>query len=96
MSVSRYKNGHRRRQVRAQVLAEETHCWICGQVVDKTLHYLNGGAPQVDELLPVSLGGSPIDRTNCRLAHRNCNIRRGNGTKIRNSPTTTIKRVRQW
>lgn len=96
MGAHRYANGHRRRQVRAQVLAEETHCWICGLLVDKTLRTPHPQSPEVDELLPVSLGGSPIDRANCRLAHRLCNIRRGNGTKLRNSATTTIKRVRDW
>jgi len=30
-------NGHRRRQLRARVLAEETHCALCGGWVDKTL-----------------------------------------------------------
>ena len=30
-------NGHRRRQLRARVLAEETHCALCGGRVDKTL-----------------------------------------------------------
>lgn len=30
-------NGHRRRQLRARVLAEETHCALCGAPVDKTL-----------------------------------------------------------
>ena len=32
-------NGHRRRTVRAQVLAEETHCALCGGEVDKTLSF---------------------------------------------------------
>ena len=32
----------------------------------------------VDEIVPVSKGGDPFDRDNCRLAHRQCNIRRGN------------------
>lgn len=30
-------NGHRRRQLRARVLAEESHCALCGARVDKTL-----------------------------------------------------------
>ena len=30
-------NGHRRRQLRARVLAEETRCALCGGWVDKTL-----------------------------------------------------------
>ena len=35
---------------------------------------------EVDEIIPVSRGGNPYDRTNCRLAHRICNQRRGADT----------------
>lgn len=79
----RVTNGHRRRQLRARVLREETHCGICGQLVDKTLHHLDPMAPEVDEIVPVSLGGSPLLRSNCRLAHRVCNQRRGDGRNER-------------
>lgn len=84
----RKANGHRRRQVSARVYAEETICGICGQEVDKTLPFIDPNtqkphpwAKTVDEIVPVSLGGSPIERSNCRLAHRDCNIKRGNGTR---------------
>lgn len=95
----RKTNGHRRRQVRARVLAEEHDCWICGQPVDKTLGLQPGvhsrrcdrpdcngcvphpAAPEVDEIIPVSKGGNPYDRSNCRLSHRLCNVRRGNGDR---------------
>ena len=95
MANPRRANGHRRDQVRARVLREEDECWLCGSVVDKTLPPYLDGSPEVDEVVPVSLGGSPIDRSNCRLAHRLCNIRRGNGTKQRTrvSPFTT---AREW
>ena len=94
----RTANGHRRRELRKRVLAEEHLCGICGRPVDKTLSALPGehGAKcpryscegciphpmraEVDEIVPVSLGGSPYDRDNCRLAHRLCNQRRGNGS----------------
>ena len=33
---------------------------------------------EVDEIVPVSKGGSPIDRANVAPAHRICNERRGN------------------
>ena len=33
---------------------------------------------EVDEIIPVSKGGSPIDRGNVAPAHRICNERRGN------------------
>jgi 5-methylcytosine-specific restriction endonuclease McrA len=66
----RRANGYRRDQVRARVLREETDCWLCGQPVDKTLKTPDPGSPEVDEIVPVSLGGDPLARANCRLAHR--------------------------
>lgn len=31
---------------------------------------------EVDEIVPVSAGGSPYERSNCRLSHRRCNRKR--------------------
>lgn len=75
----RVANGHRRRQLRNRVLAEEDVCGICGRPVDKDLPHGTPGSPEVDEIVPVSRGGNPFDRSNCRLVHRLCNQRRGNG-----------------
>lgn len=69
MSNPRRANGHRRDQVRRRVLAEESDCWLCGQPVDKTLKTPHPGSPEVDEVIPVSKGGDPFDRRNCRLSH---------------------------
>lgn len=91
MTNPRRANGTKRDRVRRQVLAQETHCWICGVEVDKTLPPYQPGSPEVDEIIPVSLGGSPFDRTNCRLSHRLCNVRRGNGTRLRTQPLTTSR-----
>lgn len=33
---------------------------------------------EVDELVPVSKGGDPLDRANVDAAHRVCNERKGN------------------
>ena len=91
-------NGHRRRELRARVLAEETHCVICGAWVDKTLGKISGEhgpncatpdcpgcawhprAAVVDEDIPRVRGGSPTDRANCHLAHRDCNRLKGDRT----------------
>lgn len=80
MTNPRYANGHRRRKLRARVLASETHCALCGGWVDKTLPPTDPGAPEVDEKIPVSLGGDPLKRSNVQLAHRLCNQRKGNRT----------------
>lgn len=98
-SNPRRSNGSRRDKIRAQVLAEESDCALCGSPVDKSLTMDWGkhgprckgdGCPgctphpmraEVDEIIPVSLGGSPTDRSNTRLTHRLCNQKRGNGTR---------------
>ncbi len=53
-------------------------------------------AAEVDEVVPVSLGGSPFDRSNCRLAHRICNVRRGNGTRGRREAVKPLTTMRSW
>jgi len=92
----RRANGHRRNLLRARVLREETHCWLCGGEVDRTLPPHLSGSPEVDEVIPVSLGGDPLDRSNCRLAHRLCNIRRGNGTKQTKTKPASFTTSRAW
>lgn len=84
-------NGHRRRQLRTRVLAEEDRCALCDQWVDKTLTFLPGRhgpkcrggecagciphpkRAEVDEDIPRSRKGSPLERDNTRLMHRECN-----------------------
>lgn len=75
----RYANGHRRRTLRTRVLREETHCGICGEEVDKTIPTPDPMSPEIDEIQPISLGGDPLDRKNCRLVHRECNRCRSTG-----------------
>lgn len=79
------------------MLAEETDCWLCNQPVDKTLPPFLSGSPEVDEIIPVSLGGDPFDRANCRLSHRLCNVRRGNGTRRKQtSRVAAFVTARRW
>lgn len=84
MGNPRRANGHRRDKLRRRVLAAYDTCALCGELVDKTLPPHHDGAPEVDEILPVSLGGDPLLWTNVQLAHRLCNRLKGNG------PTTTV------
>lgn len=75
---SRYANGHARRQVRAWLKAQGLPCHICGMAIDYDLPAGDPMSFEVDEIVPVSKGGSPIDRANVAPAHRICNERRGN------------------
>ena len=71
-------NSPLRATLRKRVLATYDVCGICGKEVDKTLPYLHPLAPEVDEIIPVSRGGSPYDWDNLQLVHRVCNQRKGN------------------
>lgn len=53
---------------------------------------------EVDEIVPVSKGGDPLDFANTQPAHRSCNQRKGNG-KARFKPPTNrsgLPNSRNW
>ncbi|WP_442904899.1 HNH endonuclease [Gordonibacter sp.] len=74
----RTKNGHARRKLRARLSAEGRACHLCGRVIDYSLPAGDPMSFEVDELVPVSRGGDPLDYMNVDAAHRICNQRRGN------------------
>jgi len=94
----RRQNGSKRNKARAWVLATFDHCGICGLPVDKDLPAGHPMAPEVDEIIPVSKGGSPYDHDNLRLCHRLCNERRGNKmlSTANRKPLNSLKRSRDW
>jgi len=96
MPDPRSRNGHRRRKVRAHVLAGEPICGICNGFVDVTLPHGLPDSPEVDEIIPISKGGSPYDPNNCRLAHRLCNQRRGNGDPRQRPRLVPFTTTRTW
>ena len=84
----RRANGARRTALRKRVAALGLPCHICGQPIDYSLttwvdpkdgktkrHPMSY---ELDELVTVSKGGSPLDIGNVAPAHRICNQRRGN------------------
>ena len=109
-SNPRYGSWKRRTDVRNWLLATQDVCALCGQPIDKTLTtYVDPRdgkrkrhpmSAEVDEIVPISKGGSPYDRENVRLTHRICNQRRGNKTEpeIRtiNLPLPTSRDWRSW
>lgn len=81
MQVDRKANGHRRREVVSWLRKQELPCHICELDIDYSLPAGNPLCFECDELVPVSLGGSPIQRDNVGPAHRCCNEWRGNRMK---------------
>jgi 5-methylcytosine-specific restriction endonuclease McrA len=94
----RYKNGNARRRLRARVKAEGRACGICGKPIDYTLPAGHPMSYELDEIIPISLGGSPIEYNNVQPAHRRCNqlksnkiIRQGQIIDKKNQPQNQPK-----
>jgi 5-methylcytosine-specific restriction endonuclease McrA len=101
MGNPRRSNSHRRNQIRARILNDEDTCWapFCRKPVYKTTPPGLPSSPEVHEIIPVSRGGSPYERSNCTLTHRECNRIIGNRTPQElardlttepSTPTTTL------
>jgi hypothetical protein len=58
---------------------DRQRCGICRRKVDMTLAVPDHGAPTIDHVIPLSMGG-PDTPANVRLAHFICNSRRGAGS----------------
>ena len=76
----RRTSGTRRNHTLARVKARRDPCWICGLPIDYSLPARHPLSYECDELIPVSLGGSPYRLDNCAAAHRCCNNWRSNRT----------------
>ena len=93
----RYSNGARRRAIRARLLATQDTCALCGRPIDKSLRTPHPMSAEVDEIVPVSRGGDPLDIRNCQLVHRVCNQRKGSGRKAPPKPTRSgLPTSREW
>lgn len=84
----RRTNGARRSALRKRVASWGLPCALCGKPIDYSLTtYVDPRDGKVkrhpmsyelDEIVPVSRGGSPYDIDNVQPTHRICNQRRGN------------------
>src|SRR5262245_14438467 len=77
--ASQARGGRTAAQLRAEVYATESHCWLCRRWVDQSLPVNHRWSRTVDHVIPLAEGGDPLDRNNCRLAHRRCNSARKAG-----------------
>ena len=92
----RYANANARVKLRNRLKAEGRGCWICRafgrpDAIDYSLPARHPRSFEVDELVPVSRGGSPLDYSNVDAAHRECNGWRGN-----RSVAQVLSIAREW
>ena len=78
----RNANGHRRRQLRKRVASLGLPCALCGKPIDYTLAPGHPMSYELDEIVPLALGGDPLDPSNVQPSHRSCNERKGASTQV--------------
>lgn len=98
MSKSRYSNGSRRRALVRRVKAMGMPCWICGMPIDAALPAGHPLSFELDELVPVSKGGSPTDPANVAGVHRLCNQWRSNKSmgSVEDIKSEVVRRFGGW
>lgn len=94
----RYSNGSRRRAIRARWKSIGAPCHLCGKPIDYGLPAGHPMSFEVDEIVPVSKGGDPLDFANTAPSHRLCNQRKGDGTRRRAEPNDPcgLPTSREW
>lgn len=93
----RYSNGNLRRKLRARLKSEGRPCAICGRAIDYSLPANDPMSFEVDEIVPVSRGGSPYDYSNLQPAHRACNLRKSNHMPgDASAMSLPVVRSREW
>lgn len=108
MGNPRRKHGYRRDMLRKRVAAMGLPCAICGQPIDYSLttwvdpkdgktkrHPLSY---ELDEIIPISKGGSHVDLDNVQPTHRICNQKKGNRVyaKPKAQPIDPLPKSREW
>jgi hypothetical protein len=93
MRDPRKANGTKRNAIRARWRAIGDPCHLCGKPIDYSLGMVTDQRTGkrrphpmsfvVDEIVPVSKGGDPLDFANTQPAHWLCNARKGDGTRGR-------------
>lgn len=78
MGIGGRGSWRKRKRIKRQLSAVEHVCWLCLEPLDFTV--TDRRDPKfvvIDEELPVSKGGDPLDVNNCHLTCNGCNARKG-------------------
>ena len=78
MSKGRGRYSQNYRKIRRHLLANATHCAICGQPFDPDAKPHTSGYPTLDHIVPLSVNSDLAETVaNLRPAHMACNSGRG-------------------
>jgi len=78
MADRRGRGGRPFERLKAQVKAESSHCAKCGKPLYPDLKWPHRWSTSIDHIIPLHLGGEPLDPANVQATHLTCNVREGN------------------
>lgn len=93
---SKGRTGRPFRRLRDRLKNSGASCWVCGQPIDLSLPWWQPGAFSVDHVVPLSLGGAPLDPSNVVPAHRRCNQLRGYASVAVGNVGGSERASREW
>ncbi len=73
-------NWRKRERLRRRLAITEHECWLCKGArgpLDLSIPRWHPLAVEIDEEVPYSKGGDPLDIENTHLVHRCCNLAKG-------------------
>lgn len=71
-------SARKRHAIKQRLSAEQKQCFLCLEPLDFEISdWRDPLFVVIDEYIPVSKGGDPLDIANCNLAHNRCNGRKG-------------------
>lgn len=79
---------YRWKLMRRRLIAEATHCAICGRLLVKDAPPRSSLSPSVDHIVAISRGGEPFKASNLRIVHYSCNAGRREGGRQRQGPSS--------
>ena len=88
-------DNRKRRKLKAKLAMREHECWLClGYYgpLDFSLPHRHLFAVEIDEEIPFSKGGDPLDISGTHLVHRFCNLKKGSKVLPRGAFSEGVER----
>ncbi len=95
-SNPRRTNSTRRNNLRKRIKDLGLPCAICGKPIDYSLPARDPMSYELDEIIPVSRGGDPLDINNVQPAHRCCNLAKSNKIMNKRPIKNAFPTSRKW
>ena len=83
MTDRRGRSGRPFERAKAIIKANATHCHKCGGTLCPEARWPNRWSTSIDHIIPLRMGGHPLNMNNLAAAHLHCNVKEGTNIRLR-------------